>query len=376
MACLFGHKWQGCKCSKCGATRDEGHQWKRIEELGFELCTVCLAQRPITAQKPVDKTEAGKADKPVSPECRRLIETLRADSNWGARRDAAVALASYPEPDSIDALIYAMKHDPEMPVRFKCAEALGKIGDVRAVAPLAEALLDKSNTFVAYAAGALGRIGGDKAIEAMLGVMRRYNGGDYTGVIGVIDAFGQMGERAIPRLMELADSDIGEHVMRALAKTGSPRALALLIKEASSPQRTAYYRSLMADGIGRAGGSEAKDALLELLDTAKDEAVVKAAVRNLDTMGISGEDIEKRKKAAQRASAQKLLDGLRAIHPGMKEAEADMLVGGANFGMGANQVHETRFGSFQLLVSGGIVNDTLYVENVIKKIEEYMKSGS
>ena len=28
MACLFGHKWNGCKCSKCGKTRDEQHSWK------------------------------------------------------------------------------------------------------------------------------------------------------------------------------------------------------------------------------------------------------------------------------------------------------------------------------------------------------------
>ena len=28
MKCLFGHKWDGCKCSKCGKIRDEGHTWK------------------------------------------------------------------------------------------------------------------------------------------------------------------------------------------------------------------------------------------------------------------------------------------------------------------------------------------------------------
>lgn len=27
MACLFGHKWDGCKCIKCGITRDENHVW-------------------------------------------------------------------------------------------------------------------------------------------------------------------------------------------------------------------------------------------------------------------------------------------------------------------------------------------------------------
>lgn len=27
LACLFGHKWDGCKCTRCGATRDEDHDW-------------------------------------------------------------------------------------------------------------------------------------------------------------------------------------------------------------------------------------------------------------------------------------------------------------------------------------------------------------
>ena len=35
IACLFGHKWQGCKCEKCGATRDKGHDWD------FYKCKKC-----------------------------------------------------------------------------------------------------------------------------------------------------------------------------------------------------------------------------------------------------------------------------------------------------------------------------------------------
>jgi hypothetical protein len=27
MACLFGHKWSGCKCARCGKVRDEQHDW-------------------------------------------------------------------------------------------------------------------------------------------------------------------------------------------------------------------------------------------------------------------------------------------------------------------------------------------------------------
>ena len=28
MACLFGHKWDGCKCTRCGKLRNEQHNWK------------------------------------------------------------------------------------------------------------------------------------------------------------------------------------------------------------------------------------------------------------------------------------------------------------------------------------------------------------
>ena len=37
MACFFGHKWNGCKCSKCGIGRDSGHIWENGK------CTVCSA---------------------------------------------------------------------------------------------------------------------------------------------------------------------------------------------------------------------------------------------------------------------------------------------------------------------------------------------
>ena len=37
MACLFGHKWNGCKCSKCGKTRDEHHKW----DLCKGKCSIC-----------------------------------------------------------------------------------------------------------------------------------------------------------------------------------------------------------------------------------------------------------------------------------------------------------------------------------------------
>ena len=32
MFCLFGHKWNGCKCERCGKIRDEGHDFQEQSE--------------------------------------------------------------------------------------------------------------------------------------------------------------------------------------------------------------------------------------------------------------------------------------------------------------------------------------------------------
>ena len=45
MACLFGHKWNGCKCTKCGKVRDENHQFSDILDKCEEKCTVCGKKR-------------------------------------------------------------------------------------------------------------------------------------------------------------------------------------------------------------------------------------------------------------------------------------------------------------------------------------------
>ena len=43
MSCLF-HKWNGCRCTRCGKTRDEQHSWKWIvspDDQCRQVCSVC-----------------------------------------------------------------------------------------------------------------------------------------------------------------------------------------------------------------------------------------------------------------------------------------------------------------------------------------------
>ena len=39
MACLLGHKWDGCICTKCGKKRDEQHNWNGC------MCSKCGSKR-------------------------------------------------------------------------------------------------------------------------------------------------------------------------------------------------------------------------------------------------------------------------------------------------------------------------------------------
>ena len=38
---LFGHRWDGCRCSRCGLTRNEGHAWVESAEQCEHTCAVC-----------------------------------------------------------------------------------------------------------------------------------------------------------------------------------------------------------------------------------------------------------------------------------------------------------------------------------------------
>ncbi|NLI21714.1 MAG: hypothetical protein GX418_09225 [Clostridiales bacterium] len=50
MACLFGHKWSGCKCVKCGQTRDAEHNWATVTGKCEQRCTVCEKTRELPHQ--------------------------------------------------------------------------------------------------------------------------------------------------------------------------------------------------------------------------------------------------------------------------------------------------------------------------------------
>ena len=45
-----GHKWVGCKCSRCGETRDEGHTFQQTEGKCEQRCSVCEKTEKLSHQ--------------------------------------------------------------------------------------------------------------------------------------------------------------------------------------------------------------------------------------------------------------------------------------------------------------------------------------
>jgi len=70
----------------------------------------------------------------------------------------------------VEGLIKALKHK-DFEVRKNATDALGEIGDVRAIEPLIQALKDKGRGVQKYAAKALGEIG-EPAVEPLIEALK------------------------------------------------------------------------------------------------------------------------------------------------------------------------------------------------------------
>lgn len=104
----------------------------------------------------IAKQEWDKCVQIGAPAVGPLIAALE-DANWRVRKGAAEALGQIGDPRAVKRLTAALK-DEHSGVRQAAAEALGGIGDARAVEPLVTALKDKYYPVRKAAAEALGKL--------------------------------------------------------------------------------------------------------------------------------------------------------------------------------------------------------------------------
>lgn len=126
----------------------------------------------------------------------------------------AKAIANLKDTSAVNALLYCLNNkDENYKVRFACADALGKIGDKYAVAPLIDVVKDENERSVYLresAASALGMLGDMRAIEPLVSILETKQ--------GILDKFTFLKERVIEALGKLKLQD-NDRVFNALKRS-------------------------------------------------------------------------------------------------------------------------------------------------------------
>lgn len=209
-----------------------------------------------------------------------LISALRDEELSGVRWKAAEALSKIGVP-AVDPLIGELRNDDD-DVRWKAAIALGEIGDQRAIGPLISLLGDPDRFVRSRAAYALGLIGGP-AVDPLVGALQK---GDGNLRWGAAIALGKIHDiRAIdPLIRALADKyeNVRAESARSLAAIGKP-ALEPLVRFLKFSDRT--IRIEVVTALGELKDTDAVQPLIQMLENA-DEEERKAIADALDAILI------------------------------------------------------------------------------------------
>jgi hypothetical protein len=159
-----------------------------------------------------------------------------------------------PETEVVQLNIERLRHD-DASERVKAAQALGKLGDPRAVEPLTKALGDNYNAVRLAAAAMLGKLGDGRAAGPLIRAL-----GDNDSDVRCVaaEALGKLGE---PLWQNLVKGDTGD--WQRLGDCGDKRAVEPLIKALGDDDGRVSRAA--AEALGRLGDQAAKPSLMPLL---------------------------------------------------------------------------------------------------------------
>jgi len=214
-----------------------------------------------------------------------LTEALM-DRNRKVRLDATEALGKIGNERAVEPLVKALG-DNDVDVRWFATEALGKIGDARAVEPLIKVLEDAKGRVRSSATEALGEIGDERAVEPLIKALSNDDKWVRKSAAGALDKLGwapetdgqraayliavedweslvEWGEPAVePLIKALGDDDnVCRAAVKALGEIGEP-AVESLIKTLGDDANT--VRMHAANVLGNIGDERAVEPLIEPL---------------------------------------------------------------------------------------------------------------
>jgi HEAT repeat protein len=135
-----------------------------------------------------------------NPTARKSLHQALHDPDPSVLRNAIEATAQLGESSAVDAVIRALEQCPDLWVRYSAAEALGTIGDHRAIPPLMEVSRDRSEMIRRAAIRSLGLLQDSRAIPVLVQALED---SDVQVRLFAADGLAQIGhEGALPQLRQ------------------------------------------------------------------------------------------------------------------------------------------------------------------------------
>lgn len=159
-----------------------------------------------------------------------LINALN-DESLDVREVAAKSLGKLRKPEAGDALISALSNNTDLSIVCACIEALGYLGDARAVDPLLGFLTNKESKIRECTAAALGKLRDSRAVDALIAALSdteervRWYAADSLGKIG-----NPLCTDSLIKLLSDTSARVRESAVTALGQIGNQQAIESLIK--------------------------------------------------------------------------------------------------------------------------------------------------
>ena len=241
----------------------------------------------------------------------KLVQSLQTslnNENRYVRESAVAALGQIGSDKAIHALIVALK-DKDSDIRRSAAEALGRIGSDKAVDVLITALNDENSGVRGHVATALGQIGSDKAIHAFIVALKDEDSGIRRSAAWGLGRIGS--DKAVDVLIAaLNDEDryVRRSVATALGQIGNDKAVDALIVALNDEDEDIYVRVDVAEALGQIGSDKAIDVLI-------------AALNDEDTY-VSGKAREALRRTGTDKAIDVLIAALKNWHSGVRKNAA------------------------------------------------------
>ncbi len=213
-----------------------------------------------------------------------LFEAL-ADSDPRVAEEAVRGLGRLRVEDAVPVLQQKLAAGASGNLLQAMIEALGDIGDKRALSTLEQAAANPDKFIAAEVSYALVKLGKKDALTRLQGFLAGDPGEDKVGLLAayyLVKLDKDAGLRHLENRMKKPGSALAPVAAETLGKTGNPRAALVLIEALQAPDPA--VRLSVARALGRLGGPRAVTALKKLRSD-PDPGVRGAAVNSLDDLG-------------------------------------------------------------------------------------------